>query len=171
MNNHGNTGAFLLIEKDLFKKHCVLTEFVRFSNGEPSSFYTQPNCGTVYAYKLHQFPELLKLKRKEDESFKKYASGLGEARISMPNKTDITGENAYNFVNSFLNKDQIIFYPTEEILKDTGLFASEGHYLFKTTEQIYPEFEYELSIVFISFGKYDLFQLSITENNHIFFYF
>jgi hypothetical protein len=83
----------------------------------------------------------------------------------------ISHENAYNFSK---NSDSLYFNPedihvyltqfdtldgsimdnpielfaTHEIQKDTGNFAQEGHYLFKTTEQIYPEFDYELSIVF-----------------------
>lgn len=51
-------------DKELFKKHCELTEFIKFKDGKPNSFYTKPNCGTIYAYKLHQFPELKKLKNK-----------------------------------------------------------------------------------------------------------
>lgn len=54
----------------------------------------------------------------------------------------------FDTLDGSIMDDQIIFHPTDEIHKDTGQFASEGHYLFKTTEQIYPEFEYELSIDF-----------------------
>ncbi len=44
--------------------------------------------------------------------------------------------------------DVIELYPTDELVKDSGLFATEGHYLFKTTEPIYAKFDYELSVVF-----------------------
>ena len=83
----------------------------------------------------------------------------------------ISHENAYNFsgnadslyynpeelvvsltrfdtLDGSIMDDPITFYPTEEIHKDTGQFAQEGHYLFKTTEQIHPEFDYELSVYF-----------------------
>lgn len=83
----------------------------------------------------------------------------------------ISHENAYNLTNAadslyypaekievYLTRfdtldgaimdDPIRFYPTDEIKKDTGLFSTDGHYLFKTTEFIYPAFEYELSIYF-----------------------
>ena len=44
--------------------------------------------------------------------------------------------------------DVIELEPTYEILKDTGSFSSNGHYLFKTSEPIYAEFDYELSVNF-----------------------
>ena len=42
----------------------------------------------------------------------------------------------------------IRLFRTDEIPKDSGAFSSQGHYLFKTTATIHPEFEYELSIMF-----------------------
>ncbi|MCK5820708.1 MAG: hypothetical protein KAH17_02435 [Bacteroidales bacterium] len=83
----------------------------------------------------------------------------------------ISHENAYNFssnsdslyytqdeIEVFLTQfdtldgsmmdEPIRLYPSYEISKDTGAFAVEGHYLFKTTEPIYSEFDYELSINF-----------------------
>ncbi len=44
--------------------------------------------------------------------------------------------------------DVIEMIPTYEIPKDTGSFASDGHYLFKTYEAIYSEFDYEFSVYF-----------------------
>ncbi len=83
----------------------------------------------------------------------------------------IAHENAYNFSNTpdslYYEPDEIqVFlarfdtldgammeapielYITTELPKDTGSFSSQGHYLFKTTEPIYGDFEYELSIYF-----------------------
>lgn len=83
----------------------------------------------------------------------------------------ISHENAYNMSNNpdslYYDPDEIEVYltqfdtldgsmmdmpirltPTTEIPKDTGLFSTQGHYLFKTTEPIFAEFDYELSIVF-----------------------
>jgi len=45
--------------------------------------------------------------------------------------------------------DPIVFYKTTEIPKDSGAFSQNGHYLFKTTEPIYAEFDYELSVEFL----------------------
>lgn len=49
--------------------------------------------------------------------------------------------------------EPIRLLPTTEIAKDSGSFATRGHYLFKTTEPIYAEFDYELSIKFIKEKK------------------
>ena len=83
----------------------------------------------------------------------------------------IANENAYNFSD---NTDSLYYPPdeiqvflarfdtldgalmeepyeleiTHEIPKDSGDFSSSGHYLFKTTEPIYGDYEYELSVYF-----------------------
>lgn len=83
----------------------------------------------------------------------------------------IANENAYNFSSEpdslYYKRDEIqVFltrfdtldgammekpvelYITDEWPKDSGNFSSEGHYLFKTLEPIYGDFEYELSVYF-----------------------
>jgi|GEM_PF-2186661 len=43
----------------------------------------------------------------------------------------------------------IKLYPTDEMPKDSGAFAVNGHYIFKTTAPIHAEFDYELSVVLL----------------------
>jgi hypothetical protein len=87
-------------------------------------------------------------------------------------KSYICRENAYNFsrngdsiyypkdeIRVFLSRfdtldgsmmeDPIELYPVNEIPKDSGLFSTNGHYLFKTTQPVHAEFDYELSVVLL----------------------
>ncbi len=59
----------------------------------------------------------------------------------------------FDTLDGSMMENPIRFYTTDEISKDSGAFASIGHYLFKTTEPVYAEFDYELSIVFTRDGK------------------
>jgi len=91
-------------------------------------------------------------------------------------KSYVCHENAYNFsvnpdsiyykpedmevlltrfdtLDGSIMEDPIHLYPTNEIQKDSGRFSKQGHYLFKTTEPIFSEFDYELSIRFIGENK------------------
>lgn len=54
----------------------------------------------------------------------------------------------FDTLDGSIMDEPIRLYPTYEIPKDTGLFSTNGHYLFKTTEPIKAEFDYELSILF-----------------------
>lgn len=55
----------------------------------------------------------------------------------------------FDSLDGSIMEEPIRLYPTHEIPKDSGRFSSNGHYLYKTTEPIYAEFDYELSIRFI----------------------
>jgi len=91
-------------------------------------------------------------------------------------KSYICQENAYNFANRsdslYYPEDQlevllvrfdtldgsimgepIRLYPTRELVKDSGDFTPSGHYLFKTTEAIHAEFDYELRVKILNEGK------------------
>jgi hypothetical protein len=86
-------------------------------------------------------------------------------------KSYVCQENAYNFsrntdsvyyspedltvelyrfdtLDGSIMEQPIRLHPTNEITKDTGRFATEGHYLFKTTEAIFARFDYELRVHF-----------------------
>lgn len=91
-------------------------------------------------------------------------------------KSYVCQENAYNFsanpdsiyynpgdievvlirfdtLDGSIMDNPIRFYPTHEIVKDSGRFSKQGHYLFKTTEPIYSEFDYELSVRLVKENK------------------
>jgi hypothetical protein len=53
----------------------------------------------------------------------------------------------FDTLDGSMMEEPIRLYPTEEIPKDSGLFSTQGHYLFKTTEPIHAEFDYELRIL------------------------
>ena len=59
----------------------------------------------------------------------------------------------FDTLDGSMMEDPIILYPTHEIQKDSGQFSTQGHYLFKTTEPIYSEFDYELSIKLLKVNK------------------
>lgn len=59
----------------------------------------------------------------------------------------------FDTLDGSIMENPIILYPTHEISKDTGMFSTVGHYLFKTTEPIYAEYDYELSIKLIKVNK------------------
>lgn len=54
----------------------------------------------------------------------------------------------FDTLDGAMMEDPIHLYPTTELQKEPGAFAPDGHYLFKTTEPIYAEFDYELSVYF-----------------------
>lgn len=55
----------------------------------------------------------------------------------------------FDTLDGSIMEQPIRLYPTYEVQKDSGLFATEGHYLFKTTEPIYARFDYELRVEFL----------------------
>ncbi len=59
----------------------------------------------------------------------------------------------FDTLDGSIMEDPIILYPTNEITKDSGQFATAGHYVFKTTEPIYSEFDYELSVKITRINK------------------
>lgn len=59
----------------------------------------------------------------------------------------------FDTLDGSIMDDPVRLHPCLDKEKEPGLFATEGHYLFKTTENIYPDFEYELSIHFPDEGK------------------
>lgn len=54
----------------------------------------------------------------------------------------------FDTLDGAMMEEPIELYITTEIPKDSGDFSSEGHYLFKTTEPIYGDYDYELSVYF-----------------------
>lgn len=50
------------------------------------------------------------------------------------------------------NRDEILLYRTNEIVKDTGVFSNDLNYLYKTTEKIYKGYKYVLEIVNPEYG-------------------
>jgi len=59
----------------------------------------------------------------------------------------------FDTLDGSIMEKPIRFYPTDEIPKDSGQFSNFGHYLFKTTEPIYSQFDYELSIRLLKENK------------------
>ncbi len=59
----------------------------------------------------------------------------------------------FDTLDGAMMEDPIQLYPSNDWPKDSGDFSSEGHYLFKTTEPIFADFDYELSIYFPSEDK------------------
>ncbi len=59
----------------------------------------------------------------------------------------------FDTLDGSIMENPIRLYPTYEISKDSGQFSNVGHYLFKTTEPIYSEFDYELSVKLIKENK------------------
>jgi hypothetical protein len=59
----------------------------------------------------------------------------------------------FDTIDGSMMENPIRLYPSYEVTKDSGQFSNVGHYLFKTTEPIHAEFDYELSIKLIKENK------------------
>ncbi len=73
--------------------------------------------------------------------------------VYFPPEDIVVKLTRFDTLDGSIMENPIIFYPTYEIQKDSGQFSTQGHYLFKTTEPVYSEYDYELSVKLIKINK------------------